>query len=167
MLSAILSSLAATSVFACRIDGTAMQSPSDSIVGRRAADVLAGTPVTWEGRDGDVVFVDVWATWCKPCRESFPEYDALRRRHGSRGFSIVAVNVDEDEVDVDGFLRELGVDFEVVRDPEGRTPRSLAAETMPWSVLVDRRGIVRHVYRGYGPKELAAVTRDVEALLAE
>jgi thiol-disulfide isomerase/thioredoxin len=69
---------------------------------------------------GQVVVVDFWASWCKPCRQSIPWLNELRTRYGPQGLVIVGVNVDANRADAEKFQREVPIGFEVLYDPEGK-----------------------------------------------
>lgn len=98
---------------------------------------------------GRWVYVDFWASWCAPCRLSFPWMAALHERQRDNGLVIVAINVDARQRDATRFLDELPVPFTIAFDPQGRTPKAWDVRTMPTSVLVDREGRVRFIHRGF------------------
>jgi thiol-disulfide isomerase/thioredoxin len=98
---------------------------------------------------GRVVYVDFWASWCGPCRLSFPRLQALREELGPRGFEVVAINVDEFEQDARSFLEEIPVSYPVVRDGSGETPARFGVLGMPSGYLLDRDGVVRAVHQGF------------------
>jgi len=98
---------------------------------------------------GKVVYLDFWASWCGPCRISFPQLEALRDELGGRGFEVLAVGVDASEADARAFLAELPVSYPVVLDSEGSTPARYGILGMPTGYLIDREGVVRLVHQGY------------------
>ena len=98
---------------------------------------------------GKVVYLDFWASWCGPCRLSFPQLEQLRLELGPRGFEVYAINVDENEADALRFLEELPVSYPVVRDGSGQTPGIYGILGMPTGYLLDRSGVVRKVHQGY------------------
>ena len=117
-----------------------------------------------------VVLVDFWASWCAPCKRSFPELDKLEKEYGPRGFRIVAVCVDDKQSAMDTFLQARPVSFTTAWDAprKGRLVEQAAIETMPTSFLVDRSGVIRHRHLGFNEKtSVAEYRREIEALLQE
>jgi cytochrome c biogenesis protein CcmG, thiol:disulfide interchange protein DsbE len=125
-------------------------------------------PWTLASLKGQVVLLDVWATWCEPCREAMPFYQDLGRRYSSKGLHVVTINVDSDSKDIAGFLTENNIDLPVVLDPDAAVVESaLHVKLMPTATLVDRRGVVRHVHEGFDSGAMATWVSQIESLLAE
>lgn len=125
-------------------------------------------PWTLSEERGSVVVLDVWATWCEPCRETLPAYQALQARYAGRGVHVYAVNVDADAGQVATFMKELKVDLPVLLDPGGAASEStLQVQLMPTSFVFDRAGVQRKRHEGFDPDELAGLPREIEGLLAE
>ena len=116
---------------------------------------------------GQVVYVDFWASWCVPCRISMPALDGLYRKHGARGFVVVGVNKDATGADALRFLQRTAVSFPLVSDQDDKAARAFDVKAMPSGYLVDRRGVVRHVHRGFTAETAALVEREIEELLKE
>ena len=116
---------------------------------------------------GEVVYLDFWASWCKPCRDSFPWMNALHERLGPRGLVVVAVNVDRKRDAADKFLAEHPASFRVVFDPEGTLAETYALKAMPTSFVIDREGKVRETHTGFHQGKSAEWEKSLEALLAE
>lgn len=114
---------------------------------------------------GRVVLVDFWASWCGPCRESFPFYAELRASLPGDDFEIVAVSVDDDRGRAEEFILEMGGAFPAVWDAGQRIVAEWRAPVMPTAFLVDRHGVVRHLHRGFGPDAAAEITAATRALL--
>ena len=116
---------------------------------------------------GQVVYVDFWASWCAPCRVSFPLLDALYRENGSRGFVVVGVNKDMSLEDAQKFLKKVPVTFPLLGDAKDAAAKAFDVKTMPSGYLVDRKGVVRKVHRGFTAETGAAIREEVDALLKE
>ena len=123
--------------------------------------------LTLDSLRGKVVYLDFWASWCGPCRVSFPQLEELRQELGPRGFEVLAVNVDEFEPDALRFLEEVSVSYPVVRDGAGDTPATYGILGMPTGYLIDRSGTVRLVHQGYRKSDGAALREDIIELLGE
>jgi peroxiredoxin len=116
---------------------------------------------------GKVVIVDFWASWCEPCREELPVLDRLYRTYGERGLVVVGVSVDNRLDNVHGFLRKHPVSFPVVHDAHHVLSRRFEPPTMPSSYIIDRKGIVRHVHRGFRAGDAVRLEAQVKALLKD
>lgn len=116
---------------------------------------------------GKVVLVDLWASWCPPCKKSFPALDALYREYRARGVEIVAVNLDERRKNADTFLKAHPHEMLVVFDPGARVLEALGAPGVPSSYLIDRHGRIRYTHEGYTADTLIAYRCQLDALLAE
>jgi peroxiredoxin len=113
------------------------------------AKTLDGTPFDLASQKGSVVLVNVWATWCGPCRFEIPELQKMYDQYGQRGFKVVGVSVDEgDAKDVKQFVDEQKMTYPVVLDPDGHIANVLQTTVLPTSVLIDRHG--RIVWREVG-----------------
>jgi peroxiredoxin len=128
---------------------------------------LTGDERTYRLEDlrGTVVYVDFWASWCVPCRVSFPVLDALRAELGPRGFEVLAVSVDASRTDALGFLEEIPVRYPVLHDPESRTLEAYGVIGMPTGFLVDREGTVRAVHEGFRKGDADKLRAEVLTLL--
>ena len=98
-----------------------------------------------EDYHGSVVLLNVWATWCLPCREEMPSIERLYQELGPKGLRVVAVSVDDSgaEADVREFVREFGLTFEVLHDPTGRILQTYQMIGVPETFLIDRSGVIR------------------------
>ncbi|HKI68504.1 MAG TPA: TlpA disulfide reductase family protein [Verrucomicrobiae bacterium] len=115
---------------------------------------------------GKVVLLDFWASWCDPCKESFPIMDELQKQYGSKGLVIIAVNVDENRADMEGFLKKHTASFTVVHDAKQKLVAAAGISTMPSSFLVDPSGKVRFAHSGFRGEETTKEYRqEIESLL--
>jgi thiol-disulfide isomerase/thioredoxin len=115
---------------------------------------------------GRVLYVDFWASWCGPCRRSFPWMNEMENKYGARGFTVIAVNVDKKRADADKFLTLNPANFAIVFDESGATPTAWAVKGMPSSYLVDTRGNVTFVERGFLDENKGPLEERIKALLA-
>ena len=125
-----------------------------------------GDAVALDKLRGKVVYVDFWASWCGPCRRSFPWLNEMQQKYGAKGFTVVAINVDKKRADADKFLALLPANFPVVYDEAGATPSAYAVQGMPSSYLIDARGNVSYVERGFVYESRGPLEERVKALLA-
>lgn len=116
---------------------------------------------------GKVVYVDFWASWCGPCRESFPWLDELVREYRSKDFVVIGVNVDKDRERAERFLNETPADFPIVFDPTGSLASVYKIAGMPSAVLIDRAGRIRFQHAGFSTKQKGFYEQQLQTLLAE
>lgn len=116
---------------------------------------------------GRVVYVDFWASWCVPCRLSMPVLDALYRRNRERGFEVVGINKDVSGADAERFLKRVNVSFTLLHDARDAAARAFDVKAMPSGYLLDRKGVVRRVHRGFNDETARTLEREIEDLLKE
>jgi thiol-disulfide isomerase/thioredoxin len=115
---------------------------------------------------GKVVIVDFWASWCGPCKESFPVMNDLQKKYGDRGLVIIAVNEDEQRSDMQDFLKKHQAAFTVVRDSEQKLVAVAGIPTMPSSFMLDGDGKVRFAHSGFhGADTVKEYEQEIESLL--
>lgn len=115
---------------------------------------------------GRVVYVDFWASWCGPCKRSFPWMNEMAGKYGASGLTIVAVNVDRKREDAQRFLELAPATFRIVYDPTGATPAGWDVKAMPSSYLVDAAGKVVLVESGFRDDRKGHVEERIRAALA-
>jgi len=98
---------------------------------------------------GAVVWVDFWASWCGPCKRSFPWLNEMHHKYGAAGLSIVAVNLDKKHADAQRFLAAVPAQFTILYDPAGKSAAEWQVKSMPSSYLIDRDGKVVLVETGF------------------
>jgi cytochrome c biogenesis protein CcmG/thiol:disulfide interchange protein DsbE len=126
-----------------------------------------GATVRLADYKGKVVLIDFWASWCIPCRTSFPALDALYREYQPRGLEVLAVNLDERRRDADTFLATRPHTMPVLFDARGASPLAFAVRGMPSSFLIDRAGHIRFTHMGYSDNIGEQYRREIAQLIAE
>ncbi len=117
---------------------------------------------------GKVVLVDFWASWCGPCKQSFPALNKLQSKYGSKGLVVIGIGVDDEAAKYKAFADNMKASFPVVHDSGHQAAAFFNPPSMPSSYLVDRKGVIRYVHTGFrGDKTVAEYTTEIEALLAE
>jgi cytochrome c biogenesis protein CcmG, thiol:disulfide interchange protein DsbE len=116
---------------------------------------------------GKLVYLDFWASWCAPCRQSFPWLSDLVRRYGARNFVVIGVNVDQDRARAERFLSETPANFPIIYDPHGDIATDYKVTGMPSAVLIDRDGRVRFQHNGFSVKRKDLYEEHVQTLLSE
>lgn len=130
----------------------------DAFPALAAAGLTGPVPAT----AGKVVVVDFWASWCAPCKASFPALAKIQADYAARGVVIVAVSVDEKEASYAAFVKKWAPPFVVVHDPSHRLASAVDVPAMPSSYVLGRDGRVRFVHRGFHG---AATDRELRAQL--
>ena len=117
------------------------------------------------GLRGKVVYLDFWASWCKPCALSLPTLDGFRKEFGSKDFAVLAVNVDHDPALARAFLSRRPVGYPSLFDPKGELPVRFGVETMPTSFLIDRQGVIRSVHKGFRKEDVPELHAAIQELI--
>jgi thiol-disulfide isomerase/thioredoxin len=116
---------------------------------------------------GQVLWVDFWASWCGPCVDAVPFLNDLDRDFRARGLNVIGINLDEDPQDALDFTVKHPTSFAQAADAQGDCPRNFGVEAMPSSYLIDRQGVIRHVHVGFQAGEVANIRALVDQVLAE
>lgn len=126
------------------------------------------TPFKLSSERGHVVLIDVWATWCEPCRDALPLYQDMAKEFGPKGFKVLALNVDADPSQIPKFLAETKLQLDILLDPNAEyAENTLKVKVMPTALLIDRTGRVRKVHEGFAEEFFAKYMSEVSDLLAE
>jgi cytochrome c biogenesis protein CcmG, thiol:disulfide interchange protein DsbE len=113
---------------------------------------------------GKVVLIDFWATWCEPCRASFPEYQALLSEYSGR-VVVLGISEDDEANGIDHFANETGVSFPLAWDPDKAVAQRYQITSMPTLFIVDGNGLVRYVHAGFRPGDEGLVRAAIDSLL--
>jgi len=120
-----------------------------------------------DGLKGKVVLLDFWASWCDPCRRSFPWMNEMQRRYAGSDLLVVAVNLDQDRKLAEKFLAAVPAGFRVEFDQGGALATQFGVTAMPMSFLLDRKGIVRERHSGFREAVKAQREQSILKLLKE
>jgi cytochrome c biogenesis protein CcmG/thiol:disulfide interchange protein DsbE len=116
---------------------------------------------------GKVVYLDFWASWCGPCKQSFPWLQTMKDAYERQGLAVITVDLDRDRADADKFLQRFRPSFEVRFDPQGEIAEFYKVQSMPSSILIDRHGVIRFKHEGFRPIDSPAYEAQVRELLTE
>ena len=112
---------------------------------------LAGQPGALSQYKGNVVMVNFWATWCGPCQQEMPLLDQMYKKYKPAGFTLIGINVDKEAPAVKELLARKPVSFPVLLDPANQVSKAYHVDEMPSTVIVDKKGQIRYIHRGYKP----------------
>jgi thiol-disulfide isomerase/thioredoxin len=124
-------------------------------------------PFSLKSKEGKVIYLDFWASWCLPCRTSFPLLNKLHEKLKAQGFEVIAINLDEDKAKAEKFLQEFQVGFTVLRDAKGEWADKYVVESMPTSFIIDKKGAVSHIHHGFTSGDITDLEQKITALLAQ
>jgi cytochrome c biogenesis protein CcmG/thiol:disulfide interchange protein DsbE len=123
-------------------------------------DALSGKTIDIGSYRGRVLLLDVWASWCGPCKQELPMLDAMAKRLKGQGIDVLAVSVDQERANVDKFVHGHGHwSLTIAHDPRQEIAELLQPDKMPTSYVVDRAGVVRYVNAGFVPEDASAIER--------
>jgi cytochrome c biogenesis protein CcmG, thiol:disulfide interchange protein DsbE len=125
-----------------------------------------GAPLRLSSLKGKVVLLDFWASWCIPCRTSFPFFDALHTRYGAKGLEVVGLTLEPKRESVETFLEAVPVRFSIAFDPTGRAGELFGVVAMPTTFLLDREGVIAARFEGGDKSVHTRIEAAVATLLA-
>ena len=157
-LSAAWCAALACSVLPARAVETGQAAPDIDLPAGNVARKLADL-------QGKVVYVDFWASWCGPCKQSFPWMNAMQAKYAARGLQVLAINLDAKRADADKFLALNAAEFGLAFDSGAESAKRMGVKAMPTSVLVGRDGKVIRVHAGFRLDERAALEAQLAAAL--
>ena len=131
-----------------------------------ATDVLAAE-IDFDQLKGKVVYLDFWASWCGPCRGSFPWMERMHQRHGDEGLQVIAVNLDQEPALARAFLKEYAPSFRIEYDARGDMAGQFGVDTMPTSFLIDRHGKACVKHKGFHSEKESIYEAEIKKLLEE
>ncbi len=131
------------------------------------AAVAADDPLGLSQLRGKVVIVDFWASWCAPCRQSFPWLNEMQAKYRDRGLVVIGVNVDRERTEADRFLAQTPAAFKIVYDPDGALAARYQVPGMPSSYLIGRDGQQAGVHIGFRKGAREQREAELQRLLAD
>jgi len=122
-------------------------------IGEKAPDFtlknMAGKNLNLVEQRGNIILINFWASWCAPCRKEMPALQTLHEKYQDLGFSVWGVNVEQENQAGKKFLADLKLTFPIFFDAKNTLSATYQVAAMPTSVIVDRNGVVRFIFRGY------------------
>jgi len=114
-----------------------------------------------------VVLLDIWATWCPPCRTEIPYIINLQKKYGGKGVVIVGVATDSDKAVVKSFAKKLGINYTICHDPKAKAiGKSYDVQSIPATYIIDKKGVIRYAHRGFGgASDAAKMDKEIASLL--
>jgi len=132
------------------------------------AELLGGGTLDLASLKGkNVVILDFWATWCPPCRMSMPIVDRVAKRYADKGVLAYAVNLREDQQMIEQFLKSNPLEVKVAMDKDGKVAGQYGIEAIPFIVVIDKGGVVRAVYPGFGPSLEKDLAKDLDKVVGD
>jgi thiol-disulfide isomerase/thioredoxin len=160
--------LALSLALVCAVLARAEIKVGDTFPALAANGVVAISGGALPATTGQVVLVDFWASWCTPCKASFPTLAKIHTDFAPRGFILAAVSVDEKPAAAAAFAKKLAPPFPTLHDREQKLVKQVVVPTMPTSYLVDRTGKVRFIHDGFhGEATDKLLRQQIATLLAE
>jgi thiol-disulfide isomerase/thioredoxin len=127
----------------------------------------SGKPVSLASLKGQIVLVNFWASWCGPCRKEMPILEQLNRQYRGKGVTLVGVNVEPDSAAAADWLKATPVSFPILFDVDSKVSKLYQVEGMPNTVILDRKGNVRYIHRGYRAGAENEYLDQIRALIRE
>lgn len=129
------------------------------------AEIYDISELDLKSHEGKVVYLDFWASWCKPCQRSFPWMNNLLNKYPAENFTVITVNLDAESEAMHQFLGKVPANFDIYHDPSGQIAEQFEIEGMPTSYLIDSSGKVVKKHIGFYTKHIDKYEREIEELL--
>ena len=158
-----LAALAALPAFSSSVDTLRAGAPAPAF----QLGSNGGKQVSLDSLKGKIVLVNFWASWCGPCRKEMPVLEQLNRQYHNKGVSLLGVNVEPDSSAATDWLKATPVSFPILFDVDSKVSKLYQVEGMPNTVILDRKGNVRYIHRGYQPGAENEYLDQIRALIRE
>jgi thiol-disulfide isomerase/thioredoxin len=130
-------------------------------------EARGGSKISLTQYKGQVVMLNFWASWCGPCRQEMPLLENIYKKYGKMGFTLIGVNVEPDSKAAEGFLKQTPVSFPVIYDKDSTVSKAYDVSGMPSTVIIDRKGNIRVLHRGYKPGDENEYQDSIRTLVRE
>jgi thiol-disulfide isomerase/thioredoxin len=127
----------------------------------------SGRQVSLAQFKGDVVMINFWASWCGPCRQEMPLLDTIYKQYKDMGFTLIGVNVEPDSQAANRWLEATPVTYPILYDTQSKVSKLYQVQAMPTTVIIDRKGMVRYVHRGYLPGDENSYLNSIRTLIVQ
>jgi thiol-disulfide isomerase/thioredoxin len=155
--------LALTTVILATSAGAAGDPPAPTF----SLPARGGSTVDLSQYKGQVVMINFWASWCVPCRQEMPLLESIYKKYKPLGFTLIGVNVEPEQKDAEGFLKQTPVSFPVAFDAKSKVSGMYNVQGMPTTVFIDRKGNVRLMHESYKPGDENLYMDQIRSLLRE
>jgi len=118
-----------------------------------------------ENNKGKVVYVDFWASWCVPCRKSFPWMNSMQEKYQEQGLVVLSINLDAQAKLAEQFLQQTPANFAIIYDAKGTLAKKFQLKGMPSSYLFDRQGKLISAHSGFNGKKMKIYQQEIEQAL--
>ncbi len=141
--------------------------PASFATQKKAPDFVIKDQQRLSDLTGKVVYVDFWASWCGPCRKSFPWMNKINKQYNNDDFVVISVNLDQDIKAAKKFLVKYPAKFSVTYNPDGDIAEDYKVRGMPSSYLIDRNGNIAATHVGFFNKKIAGYEQQIEQLISQ
>src|ERR1700755_768580 len=162
-IAAFVVPLATTLMLALPASGASGSGPAPQFT----LDSRAGSKISLSQYKGQVVMLNFWASWCGPCRQEMPLLENIYKKYNKMGFTLIGVNVQPDSQAAEGFLQQTPVSFPVIYDKDSTVSKAYDVSGMPSTVIIDRKGNIRVLHRGYKPGDENEYLDSIRSLVRE
>lgn len=114
---------------------------------------------------GDVIYLDFWASWCTPCRKSFPWMNKIQQKYADKNFKVISINLDAEPNLAEQFLASTPANFTILYDPDGNLAQELQLKGMPSSFIINAEGKIVSAHVGFTDKKKIKYEQEIEQLL--
>lgn len=128
-------------------------------------NLTTGEKTSMEQLQGKVLYVDFWASWCVPCKKSFPFMNELTKQYPSDKFQVVAINMDETKADAEKFLKSYPAQFTVFTNPDNKLAKTLQLPGLPMAYIVDAQGEIVAKHAGFNDNKKAKKIKQIKYLM--